>query len=312
MPASLNFTFGALEEPPHNNDLLYYYCSMDTFASIIRTKRIWLRSLMSMNDPSEMLLHKVNIADAVYKQYLQTPFEFKYVDQVGSNAMHAFLYPPSFLFNAGLNDIKNNIFFALCLSSNGNLLSQWRMYADNGKGVCLGFSKSKIKEFIKDSPNYKLQDIEYYDDIVNIIDAMSKELLDTIQNLYSNNRIAELHELRANIPTYFMPNWSKYKKNDYSNENETRLVCHKHSNQFCMNINASEIDRTYIKDIEWASINGKLDLHMELDIKDLGLSTITFGPANETTKEQINLVLAKEELYIPNDKIYKSKIPYRG
>lgn len=39
--------------------------------------------------------------------------------------------------------------FVICFSENGDLLSQWRGYADNGRGVTIGFDYNTLQEYVK-------------------------------------------------------------------------------------------------------------------------------------------------------------------
>lgn len=39
--------------------------------------------------------------------------------------------------------------YMICFSENGDLLSQWRGYADNGRGVTIGFDYNTLQEYVK-------------------------------------------------------------------------------------------------------------------------------------------------------------------
>lgn len=311
MEAKLNFSYGVFERPPKDDDLIYYYCSMETFFSIITSKTIWLRNLLEMNDPSELLLHKVNIVDHIINRYKNNLFEFKYIDKENKEALIAYLSSTFFQFTSGINGINNNFFFALCMSSEEDSLGQWRAYADNGKGVCLGFNKHTIKNYIKDKSNLQLQEIEYFDDIDAIIDKICYSMLDEIKEIYRSKDEKQLKEYPYNILSHCMQNWSKYKTCDYSMEKETRLVYKKHTDKMCMNIDAIDIDSDFLSDLEFSILKGQIDLHAQININNLGLSTITLGPLNNTSKCALNMFLAKNSIYVSRDKIYKSLIPYR-
>lgn len=312
MQAKLEFAYGVLEQPEKDENLLYYYCSMETFASIIKSKSIWMRNLLSMNDPSELFLCKIDITKQIIRCYKENPFEFKFAGEENENAMCAYLHAPHFLFASGFNSINNNLFYAVCMSSEEDSLSQWRMYADNGKGVCLGFDKRKILDFIKNNADYQLQEIEYYENIQSVVDKVCSIILEKIKELYDSKDEEQLNHFVNNIFSYTMPEWSKYKTSDYAGEKETRLVYKKHTKKMYMNIDASDIDREFLSDLDWSLSGGQLDLHTKIGIDDLGLSTITLGPLNNTPKGLLNILLAKENITIPHNKLYKSTIPYRG
>lgn len=306
------FEYGRFEQPPKDENLLYYYCSMDTFASIIKSKSVWLRSLSEMNDPSELILHNVNFAQQIFLHYQKAPFNIKYIDSENEEAMKVLLYPAHCFFSWGANAIHNNLFFAMCMSSQENSLSQWRMYADNGKGVCLGFDKCKIQEYIKDTPDYQLQQIEYFQDVNVVIDEICANALAQIKALHDANDQSGLKDFMNTMLQQCMPEWSKYKVYDYAEEHEIRLVYNKSTKSVPANADNTSIEGEFLSDINWTVRNGKIDLHTELNINDLGLKTITLGPANNNSKGILNIMLAKEGIDIPNSNLYKSAIPYRG
>lgn len=311
--AQLKFAYGVYKQPEKNENLLYYYCSMNTFTSIIKSKTIWLRNLLSMNDPNELFLCNVNIAQQLFLRYKKRPFEFTYAGKQNEEAMQIYLQPASFIFSSGSNGINSNLFFAVCMSEKEDSLSQWRMYADNGKGVCLGFDKSKIISYTKNNPDdYQLQKIEYYENIESVIDKVCEIIFEKIREIYNTKNEGQLLKFISDVYTYTMPEWSKYKTIDYSDEKETRLVYKKHAQSVFMNIDASKIEHEFLLDLDWALLNDNLDLHTQLNISDLGLSTITLGPLNNTSKGILNILLAKEVVEINHDKIFKSIIPYRG
>ncbi len=308
----LALAYGNFEEPKTDNNLLYYYCSMDTFSAIIKSKKVWLRDLRAMNDPSELFLSRIDISPEIIEQYKRQPFDIEFKGEKNERALERLLSPLQLSYSSGFNSTNNNYFFAVCMSDEENSLSQWRMYADNGSGVCLGFEKEKVQNFIKSNTNYSLQEIEYKNDVTEIIKTVGCTILEKIKKDYNSRKEIDLEQFMNELQVQFMSEWTKYKTNDYKGERETRLVYKKHTDQFCMNVNALDISEEFLSNIDWSLRNGGFDLHTAINIGDLGLRTITLGPRNEMTKGTLNIVLAKENIDIPNDKLYRSKIPYRG
>jgi hypothetical protein len=65
---------------------------------------------------------------------------------------------------SGLEQVVDGLGF--CLSEDGDLLSQWRGYADDATGVSIGFSKDYLKQFAEASrgqekSGFSLQRVEY-------------------------------------------------------------------------------------------------------------------------------------------------------
>lgn len=126
---------------------LYHYCSTDTFVSIISNQSIRLSSLTLSNDSKEGELIKEHLMQLAQdasvnssalinlKRILQ--FTYKVFDGLG-----------------------------FCLSENGDLLSQWRGYADDGHGVSIGFRSEYLEELayarlLKEEASFSLKQLEY-------------------------------------------------------------------------------------------------------------------------------------------------------
>lgn len=106
---------------------IYHYCAAQTFHSIVQNRSIWLSSLSESNDSMEghwisdilnRLSHKHGLPDPIRTRILDPIKHYrKYVDGLG-----------------------------LCLSRNGDLLSQWRGYAEDGTGFSIGFNEGYLTE----------------------------------------------------------------------------------------------------------------------------------------------------------------------
>lgn len=108
-------------------ELLYHYCSTETLVSIVTNRTIRLSSLTLSNDSQEGLL--------ILDIFLQLAKE-------------------AGLSGGDLSRFENSLRTAydlfdghgFCLSEQGDLLSQWRGYADDGRGVCIGFNKPYLEK----------------------------------------------------------------------------------------------------------------------------------------------------------------------
>ncbi len=103
--------------------ILYHYCSTSTFENIVKNKSIWLSSLLASNDTQEgrwlsqvfmNLCAKRGVAPHIIAQ-LKT-----YLDWL----------------EGGMDCL------GFCLSENGDMLSQWRGYADDATGLSIGFKRN--------------------------------------------------------------------------------------------------------------------------------------------------------------------------
>ena len=67
--------------------------------------------------------------------------------------------------------------YICCFSGDGDLLSQWRAYADDGKGISIGFKKLQIKEFLK-QVEIEAIDIEHKGKARKILKKIEVDLID--------------------------------------------------------------------------------------------------------------------------------------
>ena len=128
-------------------NILYHYCSNDSFLSIIQSKSIWLSSLSLSNDSSEGKLVDKLLSDLAKEEDLEQR-------EINEISEHISL----------LHSVIDGLGF--CLSKEGDLLSQWRGYASDGAGVSIGFSKDYIQKLAdfddgSDSHKFTLRKIEY-------------------------------------------------------------------------------------------------------------------------------------------------------
>lgn len=306
----INFLFGVMDQPQADSDILYHYCSMDSFVNIIKNKSIWFGDLKSMNDPSEMFLRNVNFPAYILALYNKEPFEFVHEHNGYKNNMAEYLQPSQIEYSIMDGGKHSNSLFAFCLSNQCNDLSQWRLYGDNGCGVCLGFKKSTIEKFISNNDGFYLQSVQYFKSTKEVVEKIAKDILNNLKTMYENNQNEELEKYRLEYTHNLINEWPKYKVKDYSSENETRIV-YKLKTSLMGNIDASKIAQED-KNIELRLKNNNLVEYVSVNLLDLGLESITLGPTNGNNKEAINLLLAKHDIDVKSSKIYKSTIPYRN
>ena len=132
----------------------YYYCSLDTFLNILKNKEIYLSDPLKMNDKLEIRWYldrlnddnKEDAFDSVFERMrIRSGLEFSFDD----------------LLNC-LNFKGQRSVYISCFSKKQDLLSQWRAYADDGRGVSIGFDLNKL--VIAD--NFWIENIEYTNNIV--------------------------------------------------------------------------------------------------------------------------------------------------
>lgn len=145
--------------------VLYHYTSMEKGTSILKHKNIRLSDITKSNDVKEMSIFFPDLFDEMLKNYDEHngfSYKFEYKGKGNRQAFGLFV-----------NELKKKIekefedgsiaTFALCLSEEGDLLSQWRGYADDGKGICLGLNVEEILKFVGISSvsGFSLEKVEY-------------------------------------------------------------------------------------------------------------------------------------------------------
>lgn len=164
---------------------LFHYCSNQKAMAILSGKSIRMSDILKSNDYKELSLLFPEIFDCLKRLYRKDPFEFKYENQVGENA---FLNLLDFLYWYWEDMFSSGEFsnLVLCLSESCDSLSQWRGYADNGKGCCIGFSKKQIERY-RDNSNgvLRLEKVIYLKDeeINNTIETVAGDILCSLRDL---------------------------------------------------------------------------------------------------------------------------------
>ncbi len=184
--------------------MIYHYCKQDVFIKILSTQHIWLSDITKMNDPNE------------YK----TGFEI-----IKELAKEHFATNSEILLYFDAQNINYNFkILAVCFSSKGDMLSQWRAYACDGQGFSIGFDEHKlvqhnlfnryIEKFNPVLSKIHLHKVQYKKDI------FKKEIIKLIDLFNSKNEIYD-YKILAHL---MMDVASTYKDEFYECEDEVRGI----------------------------------------------------------------------------------------
>ena len=139
-----------------NVEIVYKYTSFETFKNIISEKELWLFDIQYSNDTSELkLIYKI-VKDVYDEEFLKD--KPKYIDQYFPKAE----FDKFFEKNTGhINSIEPVLHtqYVTCFSEQGDMLSQWRGYGEDGKGISIGFDTKLFKrdDFQFDKACYSLR-----------------------------------------------------------------------------------------------------------------------------------------------------------
>lgn len=185
--------------------MLYHYCSLESFINIMKNKSFWLSDVRKSNDRDEcmhlfkFLKARIDIDEDISNELKDLSLNYisDYVEQY-SYGKGIRKYLPSREFEIA-NIVEGDEYSAdlrippvhvLCLSEEGNLLSQWRGYADDGGGIAIGLREEFLDQtgdsmFLvrQDDGNYKFLRCEkiHYDDLVTL-----KAMESTRLSVYDN------------------------------------------------------------------------------------------------------------------------------
>jgi len=114
-------------EKSADSEVMYHYCSLESFFAIVREKTIRLTSVFYMNDTQEHYWFRNLVARRIAERDKRKGDRAvaRYYESLADRMLEAYL--PEF--------------FCACFSRDGDLLSQWRAYADDGRGVAIGFRR---------------------------------------------------------------------------------------------------------------------------------------------------------------------------
>jgi len=101
------------------SDIIYHYCSAESFYKIIQTKEIWLSNVRFMNDLQE---------GKYIREAIRQVADGEEADNFKKN--HKRIYGSAYV---------------SCFSEDNDLWSQWERYADACKGLAIGFCKKQLE-----------------------------------------------------------------------------------------------------------------------------------------------------------------------
>ena len=121
------------------DQILYHYCGLDAFLSIIKNSTLWLSDIRKSNDYLECVYCRDKINEKI-RGFLEDDKE----------ALEAW----DFGYNINSDLSMDMISYVACFSENKDQLSQWTGYADNGAGIAVGFSRESFADLKEAGPSH--------------------------------------------------------------------------------------------------------------------------------------------------------------
>lgn len=291
--------------------ILYHYCNTDSFVSIIRNQSIRLSSLSLSNDSMEGRLIKTAI--------------MKLAERDGLSDGEKVELRESLVFNERYFDG-----LGFCLSFYGDLLSQWRGYADDGYGVSIGFGVPYLKSLIHsehgNDPHFDLHQVRYkpaeheaeindiYTELRKLISLGAFKrtgmtgLLDTrspLQVMADDAKIKKANEQLLLKLYDLAPKQFTLKANAFNEEKEWRLISVMEGNKF--------------DECEYRACRNRIIPFRTIKLGDLTaigtrrklkpIREVFLGPKNETPTSVVQAML--KQAGFGDVRVNKSKATYR-
>lgn len=270
-------------------EVVYHYCPLESFMKIIESGYLFLSHQSAMNDftDSEYFFHILcNVANSIITKENE------------------------FLIRNFIDNFRINIkdYFIACFSSEKDILSQWTMYADEGRGVCIGFKtdtlqvKPQLPNLTFDPSTSKgVFPIEYFSQKT---DSIAEDLLDLVSNKIINNDFLSVVDKLILTKKHI----------SFNQEKEIRIV-EIQDTRFNSNPDFPGLRTPYVgKYYEYRIKNNNQIIpyrkhQFRNDDTEFYLNSIWLGPECKTEKKVIKLFLNKYKVKIDDD-IYYSHSPF--
>lgn len=254
-----------LEYLPKPGELLYHYCSPATLLAVAQYRTLRLSSVTSMNDSLELQWGVRLLADYAEKKWAD---ETKHVF---SELLEAFSSRFGFL--------------ASCFSTEGDMLSQWRAYADDGRGFCIGFDPAAVASI----PSRLLR-------VCYEKSAQEKILSDALSEVLMEDGVEvsdEEGDKRTDQLVMLLLDVIGFKNPAFKEEQEVRLVrlMYHQGEEFPLLLPGSgEIDLHGVKfQMRGSKPSPYLDVQLPGD--NAGIKEIVIGPRADVTDRELQLMM---------------------
>jgi hypothetical protein len=283
------------EYNPSDAELIYHYCPAQAFIEITNSRTMWLSAYWTMNDETE-------------REWGYRAFE-KAAKQLQEEVGEVFLdqiYKPIRV------SLAHSVAMIASFSLEGDLLSQWLRYADDGRGFSIGFLAKPMKPL----PIRHLRVL--YDE-----GLQAKELLGNLKHIYQHEKsIGFKYDNQFQTHLFNIGNdLCAYKNPAFKEEREIRFV---HMSGMIPEGDSVKIMALGARDERGKRLHKPLKIHFRvrdgvvtpyvvLDYsKNAAISPIKeiiLGPRNENSELNINLFL--NTIGVKDVVVRRSTAPYR-
>lgn len=294
-----------VKNPDERPEILYQYTDISGLIGIIESKKIWATDFRYLNDSSE-INYGTSLVQSTLKKTLTNS------DEYIKHFINEFLALGDDFFSL------ENIYVA-CFCTNGDLLSQWRGYGNNGEGYSIGFNTfhtdfsinrehSNCTTFLKVIYSKSEQEKIINDILMNYINYMQKEQITITRHMFKQY-IKSFSECISRIICFF-------KHQSFLEEDEWRIISFT-DKKSTMNNNEKPNDMNLLN---FRKNKEFLIPYIEINLADkdskntsLPIAYIISGPSRHQELKKISLKQFMDKLgYDHLDNIIDSIIPFRN
>lgn len=266
---------------PVSEGKIYHYTTLSAFKGILESRSLHLSYILCSNDYTEF----ENGIKFFWEEWLSSAKE-KFGNLI--NCIKNYESLKETLLNAR-NKTNHSCFLSCCFGEKGNdKLSQWRVYAQDGFGVAIGFDTEAMLEICRLNGFLLGKCLYRKDDKIKACDTLAEQL----QRVINDKSFETLLTTYAQI-------FSLFAKNEcFEEEQEARLATHP------KNITLDIKER-----------NNRLVAFYALDIKEIMTNLIRevrIGPSHRDAEIRKMLEVLLERAGIVDCRITSSDIPYRS
>ena len=301
-----------------NSKTLYHYTDLHSLKSIVENQSFFCSNSAYLNDKKEY--------------YYGLELFKKEFEKIASNPENETSLK---IVTAVLNELKEkNIsnHFATCFSLEGDLLSQWRAYADDGKGIAIGLDRKKLIEgFENIASGFYIEygstnQLELVNNLIKTITDYYFENYDLILGLKSNEDVFK--EIAQEINELLDKYIGLFKHSSFEEEKEFRFEMSTDKqfstslesisyrvgkNNLLVPYKVLKTDYAFEKERAKDDIASLelLEKNKKYRVKKIPISHIIIGPSldSELNKHSIKDFLSKNGY--SNVEIIPSEVPYR-
>lgn len=268
---------------------LYHYTSIKSLLGIAESHSIWASNIYYLNDSNE-IIEACNVI-----QRIITTDIAKHPPNIQDLLNQFNIWLKNFI-------LQPNYIFIFSLSTEKNLLSQWRSYTPHGKGVSLGFSAECINGIISNG-HFNLVECLYEESdkkalmhgmINKLLESFGQRHSESFQGAQGQHFYSFFEEFKEDI----LKTLAIIKHSAFSEEKEWRII--------------SPYFPSYtIPEIKFRKGSSILIPYIEISIKqDFPIEHVMLGPTEHT-----NLSMSSVSCFLSNKNLCKnvssSTIPYR-